>query len=171
MIAAALAGLFFSATAMAQNNGTVAVPDSSAFKMAPAVDSALVGKNIFWILPSKANGDKGEVKVHQSQSIIDAFNQQIVNNSSRNMLGYRVRIFNDNRQSARGGSEAALSRFKSLYPKVPAYRTYSNPFFKVTVGDFRSRSEAAHICSQLKDYFPSAFVVKEIINYPAVDRP
>ena len=129
--------------------------------MAAAVDSTLVGKSIFNLLPN--------VTVHQSQGILSSMNKQIASNSSRKMTGYRVRIFNDNKQNSRGASEAALGRFKGMYPGVAAYRTYSNPFFKVTVGDFRTKSEAMRLLQQVKGSFPSAFIVKETINYPPVN--
>ena len=128
--------------------------------MAAAVDSSLVGKSIFNLLPN--------VTVHQSQGILSSMNKQIASNSSRRMTGYRVRIFNDNKQNSRGASEAAMGRFKGMFPGVAAYRTYSNPFFKVTVGDFRTKSEAMRLLQQVKGSFPSAFIVKETINYPPV---
>ena len=133
-----------------------------------AVDSTLIGKSIFSILPSHDRGSKGTVTVHQSQSIIKALNSQIASNPSRKMTGYRVRIFNDNKQNSRGASEAALNRFKGMYPGLSAYRTYTNPFFKVTVGDFRTKSEAMQLLDQIKGSFPSAFIVKETINYPTL---
>ena len=128
--------------------------------LAPAVDSSLVGKSIFNLLPN--------VTVHQSQSILASMNRQISSNSSRRLSGYRVRIFNDSKQNSRGASEAAMARFKGMYPGIAAYRTYSNPFFKVTVGDFRTKSEAMRLLQQVKGSFPSAFIVKETINYPQV---
>ena len=50
-----------------------------------------------------------------------------------------------------------------------AYRSYANPYFKVTVGDFRTKSEAMALLERIKYEFPSAFVVKENISYPIVD--
>lgn len=128
--------------------------------LAPAVDSTLIGKSIFNLLPN--------VTVHQSQGILSSMNRQIASNHSRKISGYRVRIFNDNKQNSRGASEAAMGRFKGMYPGIAAYRTYSNPFFKVTVGDFRTKSEAMRLLQQVKGSFPSAFIVKETINYPPV---
>ena len=52
---------------------------------------------------------------------------------------------------------------------MPVYRTYANPYFKVTAGDFRTRSEAMALLVRLKDEFPRALLVKERINYPAAD--
>jgi hypothetical protein len=128
--------------------------------LAPALDSTLVGKSIFNLLPN--------VTVHQSQNIMSSLNKQVASNSSRRVSGFRVRIFNDNKQNSRGASEAAMARFKGMYPGIAAYRTYSNPFFKVTVGDFRTKSEAMRLLQQVKGSFPSAFIVKETINYPPV---
>ena len=132
--------------------------ESGGTSLAPAVDSTLIGKSIFNLLPN--------VTVHQSEAILASMNRQISSNSSRRLSGYRVRIFNDNKQNARGASEAAMGRFKGMYPGIAAYRTYSNPFFKVTVGDFRTKSEAMRLLQQVKGSFPSAFIVKETINYP-----
>jgi hypothetical protein len=94
----------------------------------------------------------------------------VQSNLKRNMNGYRVRIFFDNKQSARSESEAALKRFESLYHGVKAYRSYANPYFKVTVGDFRTKSEAMELLEHIKPEFPSAFVVKENITFPVVDK-
>ena len=53
---------------------------------------------------------------------------------------------------------------------MAAYRTYTNPYFKVTVGDCRTKSEAMELLSRIKRNFPSAFVVKENIQFPVVDK-
>jgi hypothetical protein len=57
-----------------------------------------------------------------------------------------------------------------MYHGIRAYRTYANPYFKVTVGDFRTKSEAMELLSRIKSIFPAAFVVKENISYPVVDK-
>lgn len=141
--------------------GIVAAQDNTVDpSVGAAVDSTLIGKSIFNLMPN--------VTIHQSQNILTAMNRQISSNSSRKVSGFRVRIFNDNKQNSRGASEAAMARFKGMYPGVAAYRTYSNPFFKVTVGDFRTKSEAMQLMQSIKGSFPSAFIVKETINYPPV---
>ena len=148
---------------------TMSAQTESVPAVAPALDSTLMGKNIFSILPSRDRGGKADVKVHQSQAIQKALTNQIASNSSRRVSGYRVRIFNDNKQNSRGASEAALNRFKGMFPGIAAYRTYTNPYFRVTVGDFRTKSEALELLQKIKGSFPSAFIVKESsINYPPV---
>lgn len=144
--------------------------DSLVYRQTAAIDSTLAGKSIFSLLPSKAKGDTVDVRIHQSQAISSAFNRHIARGSGRSINGYRVRIYFDNTQNARGASEAAMHRFLGRIHGIPAYRSYQNPFFKVTVGDFRTRSEAMELLERIKGEFPSAFIVKEKINYPAADR-
>lgn len=143
--------------------------DSVVYRPVAAVDSTLAGKDIFHILPSKRAGDDADVQIRQSQEIMSSMRQHIASNSKRTSSGYRVRIFFDNKQTARTESEKTLKRFKELFPGVAAYRIYANPYFKVTVGDFRTKSEAMALLTRIKGAFPSAFVVKESIEYPVVD--
>ena len=144
--------------------------DSLVYKHISGVDTLLVGKDVFHVMPLKARGGKADVEIYQSQEIASALRKQIQANSKRTMNGYRVRIFFDNKQTARAESEETIKRFEAMYHDVKAYRTYANPYFKVTVGDYRTKSEAMELLSRIKREFPSAFVVKESIEFPVVDK-
>ncbi len=166
--------LFFSLDVKAQEN--VIVPegyelaDSVIYRPVATVDTTLVGKDIFLLMPSREMGDMAGVKIHQTDAVRDAMRRQVAENEGRTLSGYRVRIFFDNKQTARVASEETLKKFESMYHDVVAYRTYANPYFKVTVGDFRTRSEAVKLLERIKGAFPSAFVVKENIEFPVVDK-
>ena len=142
--------------------------DSVIYRPAAAVDTSLVGKTIYQVLPSR-DGESGVV-LHQTDSIYAAMNSHLKDNAARTLNGYRIRIFFDNKQSARVASEEALKKFESLFHDVSAYRSYANPYFKVTVGDFRTRSEAMSYLERIRKDFPSAFVVKENIAFPVIDK-
>lgn len=144
--------------------------DSIVYRPAAVLDSTMVGRNVFLLMPSKSKGDNADVKIYQSSQIEQSMQGYIGANGERTLAGYRVRIFFDNKQSARNESEAALKKFESLYHDVAAYRSYANPYFKVTVGDFRTKSEAMELLERIKRDFPSAFVVKENISFPVVDK-
>ena len=133
--------------------------DSVVYRPAAAVDSTLVGVDVF-----------AKVNVEQNPIVEDAVRTHIMANKERTLTGYRVRIFFDNRQTSRTESEETLKHFQDLHKDIPAYRTYTNPYFKVTVGDFRTKSEAMELLSRIRTEFPSAFVVKESIAYPVVDK-
>lgn len=144
--------------------------DSVVYRPVATVDTTLVGKDVFLLMPSREMGDRAGVKINQTEAVKDAMRKQVADNGSRTLNGYRVRIFFDNKQTARVESEETLKRFESMYHDVVAYRTYANPYFKVTVGDFRTRSEAVKLLERIKGAFPSAFVVKENIAFPVVDK-
>jgi len=98
-----------------------------------------------------------------SPSLIKAENLQLEKNKSRRTQGYRIRIFFDNKRDAREISKQIISNFNFLYPDVPAYREYANPYFEVTVGDFRTKSEAMKFMQGLKKIYPSVFIVRDYI--------
>lgn len=108
--------------------------------------------------------NSGTVIIEQSDALKNAVNHHVVSNGRRRVSGYRVRIFFDNSQNARAKSQSVASSFLSMYPKIAVYRTYDNPFFKVSVGDFRTRADAQMFADQIRGVFPSVFLVKETIN-------
>ena len=132
--------------------------DSVVYRPAHAVDTTLAGQDIFRVVKAVTVPGKADVVVNQTPAV------------EASMSGYRVRIFFDNKQTARVESEETLKKFERLYHDVVAYRTYANPYFKVTVGDFRTRSEAVKLLERIRHDFPSAFVVKENISFPVVDK-
>lgn len=144
--------------------------DSIVYRPVAVIDTTLAGKDVFLSMPSKDIGDKAGVEINQTQSVREAMRKHVAANAERTLSGYRVRIFFDNKQTARVESEETLKKFEGKYHDVVAYRTYANPYFKVTVGDFRTRSEAVKFLERIKSDFPSAFVVRENIEYPVVDK-
>lgn len=107
---------------------------------------------------------KGEIIVIQSSKMKEAMECHIQQNRQKKNYGYRIRIFFDNRQSARNASETILKQFAELFPDIPAYRSYSNPYFTVSVGDFKNKSEAVRTLELIKPEFPNALVLRDNIQ-------
>ena len=55
--------------------------------------------------------------------------------------------------------------FINLYPEIPAYLEYDAPYYRVRVGNFRTKLEAIKIKHQISKKFPGAYPVPEIINF------
>jgi len=80
--------------------------------------------------------------------------------------GYRVQIFfGSNRQEAYN----AQARFLNEYPEIRTYVLYTEPNFKVQVGDFRTKLEAQKLQNDLRDKFTSLFIIPGKINPPKTD--
>lgn len=130
----------------------------------PIVDSTLSGHDVFEVLPSRFKGSKGNVTVRQSPEIRRSVMRKASEGSLGQIPGYRVRIYFSNAQNAREESAAAAAKFSAKFGTHSVYHNFTNPNFKVTVGDFRTKSEALALLNYVKRDFPSAFVVKENIN-------
>lgn len=132
---------------------------------APLLDSTYLSKNIFSIL-RETGPNSNRVIVEQSDNLLAAFNNHIALAVNKKISGYRIRIFFDNKQDARVHSGNVVGSFSGRYPEISIYRTYEDPYFKVSVGDFRTKSEATMILKRIEYDFPTAFIVRETINFP-----
>ncbi|MCR5408733.1 MAG: hypothetical protein K6E61_06485 [Bacteroidales bacterium] len=124
-----------------------------------SMDTTLVGRDIMSLVG-------GKVTVTQSSPVRSALNNYIFSNTGKKIQGYRIRVFYDNSPQARTRSESVAAYVRSQYPENGVYRTFETPNYKVTVGDFRSKEEALRIYMALKGIYPTAYIIKENINYP-----
>ena len=123
-----------------------------------AMDSTLIGKSILSLMGPN-------IQITQSKSVSNALTSHIRNNASRNLSGYRIRVFYDSGSTARTRSEVIERTLRSQF-SVNVYRTFESPNYKVSVGDFRTKDEALRIYNMLKGSYPTAYIIKETINYP-----
>ena len=145
------AGFLSAFTANAQDGGEN-WRDSLSYMPGAALDSTLQGKNIFDLLPSKEKGDRTEVSVRQSQHILNALNAHIASNATRTIVGYRCgSSMTTSRTPAAPRSGVQQFQKHVRHIRLPGY---TNPFFKVTVGDFRTKSEAMQLLQEIKGVFP-----------------
>lgn len=124
-----------------------------------AMDSTLIGREIISVL---GNG----IKLNQTVSVNTALHKYIQANSEKQLSGYRIRVFYDNSPQARTRSESIAAYLNAQYPGTRVYRSFESPNYKVTVGDYRTKDEALKLFMVLKNTYPTAFIIKENINYP-----
>ncbi|GAA4521197.1 MULTISPECIES: SPOR domain-containing protein [Sphingobacterium] len=74
--------------------------------------------------------------------------------------GFRVQIYSG---SNRSEAYAVQARFRSQYPDIDTYITYSEPNYRVKVGDFLSRSQANEFMRTIRSQYKSVFVFQEDI--------
>jgi hypothetical protein len=85
------------------------------------------------------------------------------NKSNSGIPGYRIRIFSESGVGAKDEQQRVKARFLTLYPDVDAYNRYDEPFFKIYVGDCRTRSEALKLMDKIQGNFPNTFIVGDFI--------
>ena len=122
---------------------------------------------------------KGEVIVNQPEALrkmvgVRLYGDNVEKTDSTAFLkiqGFRTQVFSGNSQ--RKSKDEAFEKekkIKELFPDVPTYVSYTAPFWKLRVGDFRSHEEAYHMQRLLMTAFPSfgkeMYIVREEVKIP-----
>lgn len=112
-------------------------------------------QNVFEILTEKDSAN-GVVNIYQDERIEQLFLDRQTLNNGGEISGYRVQVFSSNIQQT---AKAEAFRIKALveekFPEKGVYETYSSPFWKVRVGDLRTREDAQELLAELMRAFPN----------------
>ncbi len=100
--------------------------------------------------------------VHQSPEISALMEQYKTFNRKREGIdGYRLQIsYTDVREDAYKGKAAMYREF----PELKSYVEYEQPYYKLRIGDFRTRLEATYYLQQVIVLYPGAFIVKDKVK-------
>lgn len=75
--------------------------------------------------------------------------------------GYRIQItYTDIRDDVYKSKAGMYKQF----PELASYVEYEQPYFKLRIGDFKTRLEAANYLQQVIVVYPGAFIVKDKIK-------
>ena len=79
--------------------------------------------------------------------------------------GYRIQITAYSGTNSRNRAEAERAAFKANFPGISVYLSYSEPYFKIRVGNYLTRLEAYKDLKRIKLTYPNAYIVPEKINF------
>jgi len=128
--------------------------------------------------PVQKPGSAGDILEHLKQdgaedqvtivldSLLEAnyYKFMAMNQKESGIPGYRIRIFSESGLGAKEEQQKVRARFLSLHPEIDAYYRYDEPFFKVYVGDCRTKSEVIKLMEAVKKNFPNSIWVPDYIN-------
>ncbi len=105
--------------------------------------------------------------VVQDPAIDTLISRHILMNASKNGVdGWRIQIYRGGHRTANEDSNKVRARFMDDYPDIPTYRTFDRPnWFKVKVGDFRTREEAAKAFFDIINKYPDAYLIRDVISF------
>ena len=86
--------------------------------------------------------------------------------STYKLKGFRVQIYSGNKRQP---ANQARSTFLRVHPKTKAHLNYEQPYYKVRVGDFRTKIEALKYKHGITDEFPNCFIVRDEIDIKELD--
>lgn len=131
-------------------------------------DSKQASQDVFSKIENKSDNN---IRFQQDSSVHNLVLKHIAKNRKNpGIEGYRIRIYSDLGTHARDESENVKAEFYEKFPEIPVYREYDDPYYKIYVGDFRSKIEAIKSLKKIRTEYPSAFVVPDRINFPELNE-
>lgn len=126
----------------------------------------------------RSGDNTGRLVIDQDPSIDTLINRYILmnekvydQNGNYGMKGYRIQIYSSSNRNAREESGKARAEFISKFQEIESYLMYSEPgYFKVRVGDFRSKEETTKLFLAISKVFPDAYIVPDVINFPELNK-
>lgn len=128
---------------------------------------------------SRSGDDAGSLEIVQDRAIDSLISRYIVmsrkisetNDGNYGMDGWRIQIYNSSVRNAREESNRARAKFMSEFPGIASYQKYSEPgYFRIRVGDFRTKAEATKVFLSVSRVFPNSYLVPDIINFPELNK-
>lgn len=109
----------------------------------------------------------GEVRIIQEEKLDEVL--LLFMEQNRKLGGipcYWIRIYSGSAHNSREEAYETKARFLSRYEGIRNDVIYDDPNFKVYIGGYRSKSETLKLLNRIKKYFPTAFIVYDIIDFP-----
>jgi hypothetical protein len=83
------------------------------------------------------------------------------------MDGWRIQIYSSSNRNAKEESSKTDAEFLIKFPGIKSYTLFAPPaYYKIRVGDFRTKTEATRLFLLISKAFPDAYLVPDIINFP-----
>lgn len=126
------------------------------------------GGDILMQLQDNMAADQISIEV-DSLLVANYYKFMIRNSKVSGVPGYRIRIYSESGVGAKEEQQRVRAKFLSHFPTIDAYYRYDEPYFKVYVGDCRTRSEAQKLYDDVRKNFPNPIIVEDYINLKSSD--
>ena len=72
------------------------------------------------------------------------------------MRGFKIQAFSGNNQrTSKNEANTKQRLIDEAFPEYETVVTFESPFWRLRVGNFRTRDEATHVLNEMKKTFPS----------------
>ncbi len=120
------------------------------------------------------NQNTGQLKIIQDPALDTLISRYILGykyleqrNGYSGMEGFRIQIYSSSNRNAKEESARIRQAFIDKFPDIVSYPLFAEPaYYKIRVGDFRTKTEATRLFLLISKVFPDAYIVPDIINFP-----
>jgi hypothetical protein len=116
----------------------------------------------FWITASAQNSVRYDV-----EKGVDLLENQYINawKKVKKIEGFRIQITSFAGINSRTSIERSAELFAQQFPGIPYHISYSEPNFRLRVGNFPTKLEAYRALQTITPLFSGAFVLKDLIDF------
>jgi len=123
---------------------------------------------VFLVVALKAQNERAElIQDNRVDLLVDK--HIFLNRHQFTLTGWRIQIFFDSGANSKKKASDALRQFSERYPETEAYLSFKEPYYRVRVGDFRTRLEAEGFLRKVQTEYPNAFATNDYINPPRLE--
>jgi hypothetical protein len=118
------------------------------------------------------NSHMGTLAIYQDPAIDSLIHRYILYNKRLNGIeGFRVQIYSSSDKKARTESGKVRQEFMTKFPDIISYASFDRPgYYKIRVGDYRTRIEGTKYLLMIRKVFPDAYLVPDVINFPDLNK-
>ncbi|MCK5856430.1 MAG: SPOR domain-containing protein [Bacteroidales bacterium] len=114
----------------------------------------------------KAQESESYVKIHHSESISRLLTKHIQTNEYHPYInGYRIQLYSISGVNSRDKANRFKAEFLIRNPKTVVYIVYQAPYYKVRIGDFKTKINALSFLQTISKKYPSGFIVNDQIRF------
>lgn len=114
-----------------------------------------------------AQNNQGSLDVIVDEKIEElSVHYKALNENNPGLNGYRIQIYFDSGNQSKQNALEAKTKFENRNIDEEAYVLFEDPYYKVRIGDFRTKVEAEGFLKHISNIYPEGFVVPDYINFP-----
>lgn len=113
---------------------------------------------------SSYSNSSTQVYINANTNLLNIIkNHKKLNKEAVEIKGWRVMIYMGSGKSARNQANSVKLRIRNKYSDVEPHLVHHSPYFKILVGDYRTRIDAESFRKKLMREYPNSYVVESEI--------
>ena len=118
--------------------------------------------SFFCSLNILAQENKNLIKYHYEKKVDSLYYKfKKINFSQSGIQAYRIQIYF---ASTKNEINKKKLDFIDKFPNISIYLSYSSPYYKLRIGNFRNKLEAEKIKNKLIEDYPGSYIVKDFVS-------
>ncbi|MCU4156250.1 SPOR domain-containing protein [Carboxylicivirga sp. A043] len=117
--------------------------------------------NLAGNLQERVEGE-GVITIYDEDGIEELVDIQVeVNERIGGVEGYRIQLFSGSGPAGKRKALNVKGKFLNNFPGYDADLSFTSPFWRVRVGNYRHKHEALQLLNDLRKIFPNCYIVKD----------